>query len=310
MNERTLFLKEETTSARNKIMRTPMPDLDTRGEPYGIPMRRALALYKMLECMPVFIGEGELIVGTRTLLRPHGDNLDGKDKFKFRPDVFPKYINESDVALFGKDDSGQNKRHYTPDFSLLLSGGIGGIISACEARKKDESLGAHNIEFLDSVITSYKGLSLLISRYAKEAERLASLAIREDEQERLNGIAAVCNRIMLGAPESFREAIQLLWFGHLGTMIESFYFICYGRLDVLLEPYRGDISRADALELIECLLLKMYDQADLYDHSSIVRHEGQLVVTLGGVLPDGSSAVSETTMLFLDAIEGIMLPDP
>ena len=285
-------------------------ELSTKNEPYGIPIRRAMALRRVFESMPLYIGEGELIVGTRTLLRPHSDNTDGKDKFKFRPDSFPEYINDGDIKLFGKDTSSVNKRHYTPDFSLLLDGGIDAILNKAKERKKDPSLKPHNVEFLDSLIISYEGLSRLIERYSFYAKELASKADSPDERDRLSAIAEVTGWVSHNAPRSFREAIQLLWFGHLGTMIESFFFICYGRLDVILDKYLGDTPHDEALELIECLLLKMYDQADLYDHSSIVRHEGQLVVTLGGVLENGESAVSRTTMLFLDAIESVMLPDP
>ena len=310
MNDRTRFLKQETVSARNKIMRKPIPNLDTYTEETSLPERRALALYRILDSMPIFIGEGELIVGTRTYLRPHNDNLDGHDVFKFRPDAFPRYVTDGEIKMFGGDFSGCNKRHYTPDLSLLLTGGIDALIAKAQKRLEDTELGEHNREFLRSLILSYRGLSRLISRYADEAERLSGIAETDTERDRLNGIAEVCRKVAHSAPSSFREAIQLLWLGHLTTIIESFYFVSYGRLDVILAPYLGDTPRDEALELIECLLLKMYDQADLYDHSSIVRHEGQLVVTLGGVLPNGESAVSEVTMLFLEAIEGIMLPDP
>lgn len=311
MNERTAFLKEQTTSAKNKIMRSPMPpELSTKDEPYGIPIRRAMALARVLTQMPLYIGEGELIVGTRTFLRPHSDNTNGSDKFKFRPDSFPEYINDEDIKLFGKDLSSVNKRHYTPDFTLLLDGGIDGVITKATERKSDPTLAPHNIEFLDSVVISYRGLSSLIERYSSYARELAQKAETASERERLSEIAEVTGWVSHNAPRSFREAIQLLWFGHLGTMIESFFFICYGRLDVILDKYLGDTPHDEALELIECLLLKMYDQADLYDHSSIVRHEGQLVVTLGGLLANGESAVSRTTMLFLEAIESVMLPDP
>ena len=165
----------------------------------------------------------------------------------------------------------------------------------------DTALGEHNREFLRSVIIVYEGLSRLILRYADYAASLAKEAVGE-ERDRLFKISATCSNIALGAPKSFREAVQLLWFAHLGTMIESGRFICYGRLDVILGKYIGDTPDDEALELIECLLLKMYDQADIKDGSSIAKHEGQLVVTLGGVLENGESAYNRVTKLFLVAI--------
>ena len=39
-------------------------------EPLSIAERKALVLKRIFENMPVYIGPGELIVGTRTFLRP------------------------------------------------------------------------------------------------------------------------------------------------------------------------------------------------------------------------------------------------
>ena len=311
MNKRIEFLKGEVLSSRNKTARKPIvaSEFDTSHEQGYIPVRKAKVVAKLFEKMPLFIGEEELIVGTRTLYFPRKGNEDGRDVSFYSVEAIHKYLSDADIAKFGKDHSRTNKQHYTPDLSIALEKGIGGIISAAEERKKDAKLGKHNLDFLDSVIISYKGLSTLVKRYADYAKSLAQAA-SEKERQRLLEISRVCDSVSLGAPKSFREAIQLLWFVHLGAMIESGRFICYGRLDVILGKYIGDTPDTEALELIECLLLKMYDQADIKDGSSIAKHEGQLVVTLGGVLENGESAVNRVSMLFLDAIGEIMLPDP
>ncbi len=311
MNERIIFLKNETLSASNKIARQPLNnfDLDATNESGSIPLRKAKAIAKVFEQMPLFIGKEELIVGTRTLFYPRSGNEYGHDKSFYSIDAFHKYLTDEDIKKFGKDYSRSNKKHYTPDLSLVLEGGIGGIIHSAEERKKDGALKKHNIDFLDSVIISYKGLSRLIERYAEYAELLAKEKDGK-ERERLTKINKICSHIKLHAPRNFHEAVQLLWFAHLGTIIESGSFICYGRLDVILGKYYGDTPEEEGLEIIECLLLKMYDQADIEDGSSIAKHEGQLVVTLGGLLPNGDSAVNQVSMLFLRAIGEIMLPDP
>jgi formate C-acetyltransferase len=311
MNERIEFLKEQTLSGKNKTARAPFrsSDFDMSRIDASIPERKAMAVAAIFDKMPIFIGEGELIVGTRTLYSPWRGNEDGHDRTLYNVETFHKYLNEEDIALFGKDYSRTNKQHYTPDLGIALEGGIGGIIDRARARMNDDLLGEHNREFLQSVIIVYEGLSRLILRYAEYAKALADKA-EGIECERLSKIADVCSNIALGAPRNFREAVQLLWFAHLGTMIESGRFICYGRLDVILGKHIGDTDDGEALELIECLLLKMYDQADIKDGSSIAQHEGQLVVTLGGVLENGESAYNRVTKLFLMAIGEIMLPDP
>ena len=311
MNKRIEFLKAQTLSGANKIARAPIvpSELDTSREPASIPVKKAMAIARVFERMPMFIGEGELIVGTRTLFTPHKGNEDGGDRTLYSVETFHKYLNDEEIARFGKDYSRTNKQHYTPDLGIVVHGGIGALIERYEARLNDTSLGEHNRDFLHSVIIVYRGLSRLVSRYAEYAAALAEKA-EGAEYERLMKISEVCTHISLGAPRDLYEAIQLLWFAHLGTIVESGRFICYGRLDVILGRYVGDMSDDEALLLIECLLLKMYDQADIKDGSSIAKHEGQLVVTLGGVLPNGESAYNRVTKLFLRAIGDIMLPDP
>lgn len=300
MNKRIAFLREETLSGRNKVARCDMPPMDTSAEPGGIPIRKALAFKAVCDTMPLYIGPEELIVGTRTYY-----NFSGGAPLN----AYPKFVNEADISRFGGDFSGVNGTHYTPDFGILLGLGIGGMIENARVRKEDPNLQPWHHEFLDSVIIVYTGMQNLISRYAVLAEELASQAHSAEERQRLDGIAQTCRNISRCRPASFREAVQLLWFGHLGTILESGLFINYGRLDWVLQPYLGDTPRDEALELIACLLLKMYDQADI-EEGYFNKHEGQLVATLGGQTPEGESAVSDTTMLFLEAIDWVHLPDP
>ena len=300
MNDRIRFLREETLSGRNKVARCQMPVMDTSNEPGGIPVRKALAFKAICDNMPLYIGPEELIVGTRTYYEfSVGSPLN----------AYPKFVNEADITRFGGDFSNVNGTHYTPDLGILLANGVGGIIENAKKRKEDPALQPWHHEFLDSVIIVYSGMQNLISRYAELAADLASHAQSEKEKQRLDGIAQACRHISCCRPASFREAVQLLWFGHLGIILESGLFINYGRLDVVLQPYLGNTSHDEALELIACLLLKMYDQADI-EEGYFNKHEGQLVVTLGGQTPDGKSAVSDTTMLLLEAIDFTRLPEP
>ena len=305
---RTEFLKEQTLSGKNKCKRTPIPAFSVASEPYSLSERKALALCKIFENMPIYIGEQELIVGTRTFLTPIEGNEDGHDIFGYNLATRIPYINEQDEALFGANQSYYNKTHYTPDFSIILENGIDGIIAKAEEKKNDKTLHSANIDFLSSVVIAYKGLKTLICRYEQEALLLSESAVGQQREELLE-IARICKKISGEKPYTFREALQLLWFTHLGTMMESFEFINYGRLDVILGKYLKDIPLPEAQQLIECLLLKMYDQADL-DTTYLGKYAAQLVVTLGGVLPNGENAVNDVTMLFLSAIDKIRLPEP
>ena len=305
---RTEFLREQALSGANKCRRAPLPPMSVRDEPCGLTERKALALKLIFDTMPVYIGPKELIVGTRTLFSPKAGNEDGHDTCEYNLGTVIPYLKEEEIERFGQDLSYQNKTHYTPDFSIILHKGIDGIISEAEERKTDPALLDLNRDFLSAVAVAYTGLKNLINRYAEEASRMAETQEGEARSELLE-ISRVCRKISGDSPDTFREAVQLLWFAHLGTIIESFEFINYGRLDVILGEFLGDTPREEAEQLLECLLIKMYDQADL-NITYLGKYAAQLVITLGGVLPDGESAVNEVTMMFLDAVDRVRLPEP
>ena len=305
---RTEFLREQAITGKNKCMRTPLPQMSVSNEPYSFTERKALALKKIFDNMPIYIGEKELIVGTRTFFPANKGNEDGHSFFEYGLATRIPYLTQEEIELFGKDQSYSNKTHFTPDFSIVLNKGIDGIIEDAEQRKEDSSLNSVNLEFLSGVIIAYKGLKNLIHRYEKKALLLAETAKGDNTSELLE-IARICKKIASEPPKTFHEAVQLLWITHLGTMIESFEFINYGRLDVILGEFLRDTPRDEARQLIECLLLKMYDQADLVT-SYLGKYAAQLVITLGGVLPNGENAVNEVTFLFLDAADKIRLPEP
>ena len=305
---RTEFLREQTVTGANKCRRAPLPQMSVADEHCSLPERKALALKMIFDDMPIYIGKKELIVGTRTFFSPNKGNEDGHDIFEYGLKTKIPYINKQDIKLFNCDQSYRNKTHYTPDFSIILDKGIDSIISEAENKKSDPSLYSFNREFLSGVIIAYNGLKNLILRYAAEALLLSESADGEEKAEFLE-IARICKKVSGGRPETFREAVQLLWFAYLGTMIESFEFISYGRLDVILQAFLKNTPRDQAQQLIECLLLKMYDQDDL-STTYVGKYSAEVVVTLGGVLPNGENAVNEVTMMFLEAADKIRLPDP
>jgi len=305
---RTEFLREQTLSGKNKCKRAPLPKISVADVGLSLPERKALALTEIFERMPVYIGEKELIVGTRTLFTPNKGNEDGHSVFEYSLPTKIPYASGEDVESFTKDLSYKNKTHFTPDLGIVLKKGIDGIIEDAKEKMKEPGLNSVNTEFLSSVIIAYTGLKNLILRYSYEALTLAEGA-EGDEKENLLTVSRICKKISGERPESFREAVQLLWLTHLGTIIESFEFINYGRLDVILGEYLKDTPRDEALQIIECLLLKMYDQADLCT-TYLGNYAAQLVVTLGGVLANGENAVNDVTMLFLEAVGKTRLPEP
>lgn len=210
MTERTSFLRQQTLTGANKCKRAPLPnDWSVSNISASIPERKALGLKKIFEEMPVFIGEQELIVGTRTLFRPQPGNEDGHNRFAYHLSSGIPYLSQEEIEQFGADQSFCNKTHYTPDFSILLHKGIEGILNDVQKRLQDPALSKHQQAFLNSVTIAYSGLQVLILRYAQEAKRLADLS-KGEEKQRLLTICNVCTQISKNKPQNFYEAVQLL----------------------------------------------------------------------------------------------------
>ena len=80
---RTEYLREQTISGANKCCRAPLPNVSFKDEPCSLPERKAKALKYIFDNMPIYIGNRELIVGTRTFFNPNKGNEDGHDAFQY-----------------------------------------------------------------------------------------------------------------------------------------------------------------------------------------------------------------------------------
>ena len=132
MSTRTQRLRERTLESVHKQARIVMPDWDVSDLPLSLPERKASAIAIILERMPLYIGEEELIVGTRTVYGYPGEDSDDKSFFDYN--ALPHYVNEKDREYFELDQEAVSQAHYAPDFGILLKKGIGGIIREAQER--------------------------------------------------------------------------------------------------------------------------------------------------------------------------------
>ncbi|MFW6181205.1 MAG: glycyl radical protein, partial [Spirochaetota bacterium] len=159
---------------------------------------------------------------------------------------------------------------------------------------------------------------VFMRRYAELARSLES-DHRYDAGE-LREIARVCDRLADQPPETFREAVQSVWFLfvilHMESNASSF---SPGRLDQMLYPYlagdldSGRLTRDEALELIEALWLKFNQVVYLRNAVSATYFAGFPIgfnVAVGGRGPDGEDATNPLSYLFLRAQAQVALPQP
>lgn len=159
-------------------------------------------------------------------------------------------------------------------------------------------------------------------RHAEEARKQAQAESDPARRAELERIAEVCTRVPAHAPRDFWEALQYYWFVHLGVTIElnTWDAFCPGHLDHHLTPFYdkglkdGTLTRPAAEELLHCFWIKFNNQPAPPKVGVTAAESGTYTdfaqINVGGVLPDGSDAVSEVSFLLLDVIEEMRLLQP
>ena len=168
-----------------------------------------------------YIYKNDLIVGS---IRPLWSEVDRTEL---------DYANRI-VVSFGVRGFLHNVDHFAPNYRKTTKLGIMGLVGEI-----DKSCANHTepdrLEYLSAMKQTLLAQRTMILRYAEKAESLRG----EDGYipERLDEIAARCRRIANGAPESFADALQLVWFCHLAFVMEGRYAMALGRIDQYLWPF-------------------------------------------------------------------------
>ena len=272
---------------------------------YSIPERKAYALKFMLEYMPIFIEDDELIVGSRTVFSPkHADQKEIRDPSDdIRSFVYPPYLTEEERSRLGGE--GRSKGHYVAGYKKVLELGYGGIIKQAKERMEDEP-SQDKKNFLRSICIAYEGASNLARRYADLALEMSQKASHQHQAE-LEKIALVCGHIAIQPPRDFHEALQLFWFAHIVAMVENQKLMSFGRFDQYMSRFYSTCQVDTAQELLECALIKLNDQADAKEGEG---NNGGDNLVLSGIRPDGRDATNDLTYTCLDALDHLRLANP
>jgi len=196
----------------------------------------------------------------------------------------------------------------------LLNLGLPGLEEHArgELERRRSSGEAHeSLDFLKGVVRVYQAYRSYARRYANAAAEAG-----------LDRPAANCAAIAERAPETFAEALQLIWLvGHVFcTMLAMNPTLTFGRMDELLLPFyrhdvaQGRLTREAAGDLIEDLYCKMnlilgrgehqMSHGTAHDtgwHRNLT-YDAPLYVILGGRRGDGSACANELTELFLERV--------
>lgn len=183
-----------------------------------------------------------------------------------------------------------------------------------EASDKMEELKAMDI-CCDAVIT-------LGERYHEMAVEKAAAETNPKRKAELEQIAKNLDVVPAHKPQTFWQAIQLYWFTHLAVTTELNPWDAFspGRLDQHLNPYyeadveAGILDDEHALELLECLWVKFYNQPAPVKVGITLKESATYTdfanINTGGVTPEGKNGVNNVSYLILDCMDEMKLVQP
>ncbi len=125
-------------------------------------------------------------------------------------------------------------------------------------------------------------------------------------------MAQTAGRVALDPPETFGQAMQLVWFVHQAIHVEGHgYSNTPDRIDQLLHPfYEADRKAArltddDALRLVENFVLKMYDNAFWGPEHHLTQG-----LCVSGSTPQGEDQTNRSSWLWIEGATNLSLPEP
>ncbi len=218
----------------------------------------------------------------------------------------------------GRGRCTDTQAHIVLGHKNVLAQGFGGIRGAAlERRARTESPA--ELAFLDAVVETCDAMRMFAARFAALARDEAASTSDPARSAELAAIAEACERVPWLPPRTFAEALQALWFTQNAAIISygAGSGITPGRVDQLLWPYyeadlaAGTLTRADALRLVEELIIKLNNNVVIWPNLGGVslNHLGSDVenITIGGVDRLGGDATNALSTLFIEAIENTNL---
>ena len=213
----------------------------------------------------------------------------------------------------------------TCDHEKLLTIGLKGYMEECQANIdktiRSSQLDEEKVEFWQACIIQCQGLITYAHRMAEEAERQAAECSDPKRKQELLTIAENCRVVPENPPQTFQQALQMVWFAHVAFHIEVCTTACgFGRFDQYMWPYykkdvidEKNITEDEALEMLECLYLKaceVYEVRDKWYATSFAGYPMWEILVVGGQTPDGRDATNELSYQCLEAANQLKTTQP
>lgn len=235
------------------------------------------------------------------------------------PEEYKKMEGLAWMQSSGNPSAGYYFAHTIPDFEKVLKIGINGVIAEVDAElAKCDPLDLKNMDKISFLKGAKIGLASVIvwaEHLSEEAARQAAETADPQRKAELEKIAYICKKVPAEPADTFYEALESVWLTYLAVMQEAWGpGIGFGRMDEMLYPYyRKDIdsgvtTKDEVRELLAMFFLKLNELVNPFPLTAGKGSAGTLSgVTLGGESRDGTNAVEELAILFLEAEDQVAL---
>lgn len=251
---------------------------------------------------------------------------EGKSMEDASKTLLPKHTEEciqDDIITVGLRNGVSGET--TCDHDKLLKIGIKGYIEECQENIKNVKATSREsrecMNFWKACIIQCEGLIKYAHRMADEADKQARECTDVKRKRELMTIAENCRIVPENPPNTFQQALQLVWFVHVYFHIE----VCttangFGRFDQYMWPYYEKdvikdkiITEDEALEMLECLYLKaceVYEFRDKWYATSFAGYPMWEILVVGGQTPEGKDATNDLSYMCLEAANQLKTTQP
>lgn len=238
------------------------------------------------------------------------------------PEEVRVFMETGVFGMEGKLNAGD--AHLAVNYERILKDGLKGYEKRVKEYKASLDLtDPESIDkycFYNAVLIVLEAVRNFANRYSVLAKDLAEKELNQERKIELLEISRICSKVPYEPAETFREAVQSVWFIQLILQIESNgHSLSYGRFDQYMYPYynrdikNGTIKESEALELLTCLWIKTLTINKVRSQAHTLSSAGSPMyqnVTIAGQTIDKKDAVNDLSFLVLKSVAQTRLTQP
>lgn len=238
------------------------------------------------------------------------------------PEEVRVFMETGVFGMEGKLNAGD--AHLAVNYERILKDGLKGYEKRVKEYKASLDLtDPESIDkycFYNAVLIVLEAVRNFANRYSVLAQDLAEKELNQERKIELLEISRICSKVPYEPAETFREAVQSVWFIQLILQIESNgHSLSYGRFDQYMYPYynrdikNGTIKESEALELLTCLWIKTLTINKVRSQAHTLSSAGSPMyqnATIAGQTIDKKDAVNDLSFLVLKSVAQTRLTQP